>query len=223
RFGFDLIYGGDSEQVFLWNDVGVPALEKAFAGFNTTIFAYGQTGSGKTFSMQGVGGGSGDGAGIIPRMNEELFARQREADANKMFLVTCSYFEIYNEVVYDLLDPNNRKRKGAGLEIREHGVLGIYVKGLQEMVVSSPVSMQRLIDQGMASRTVGSTAMNDTSSRSHSVFTVKVHQKDATDESKSTFAKINLVDLAGSERAKSTGATGARLKEGANINKSLSR
>ncbi|CAN0224169.1 unnamed protein product [Ectocarpus sp. 12 AP-2014] len=90
------------------------------------------------------------------------------------------------------------------------------------MVVTSPDSMQRLIDQGMASRTVGSTAMNDTSSRSHSVFTVKVHQKDATDESKSTFAKINLVDLAGSERAKSTGATGARLKEGANINKSLS-
>ncbi|CAN0459282.1 unnamed protein product, partial [Ectocarpus sp. 8 AP-2014] len=89
------------------------------------------------------------------------------------------------------------------------------------MVVTSPDSMQRLIDQGMASRTVGSTAMNDTSSRSHSVFTVKVHQKDATDESKSTFAKINLVDLAGSERAKSTGATGARLKEGANINKSL--
>ncbi|CAM9798826.1 unnamed protein product [Ectocarpus sp. 4 AP-2014] len=204
-------------------------MEKAFAGFNTTIFAYGQTGSGKTFSMQGAGGGSGEGAGIIPRMNEELFARvarEREADANKMFLVTCSYFEIYNEVIYDLLDPNNRKRKGAGLEIREHGVLGIYVKGLQarggEMVVTSPDSMQRLIDQGMASRTVGSTAMNDTSSRSHSVFTIKVHQKDATDESKSTFAKINLVDLAGSERAKSTGATGARLKEGANINKSLS-
>ncbi|CAN0371247.1 unnamed protein product, partial [Ectocarpus sp. 12 AP-2014] len=94
--------------------------------------------------MQGVGGRSGEGAGIIPRMNEELFARvarEREADANKMFLVTCSYFEIYNEVIYDLLDPNNRKRKGAGLEIREHGVLGIYVKGLQEMVVTSPDSM----------------------------------------------------------------------------------
>eukprot|EP00903_Cladosiphon_okamuranus_P015598 g14403.t1 len=207
RFGFDLLYGGDSKQVSLWRDVGVPAMEKAFAGFNTTIFAYGQTGSGKTYSMQGVGGGSGEGAGIIPRMNEELFARW-EIDMG--------------EVIYDLLDPNNRKRKGAGLEIREHGVLGIYVKGLQEMVVTSPDSLQRLIDQGMASRTVGSTAMNDTSSRSHSVFTVKVHQKDATDESKSTFAKINLVDLAGSERAKSTGATGARLKEGANINKSLS-
>ncbi|CAN0121674.1 unnamed protein product, partial [Discosporangium mesarthrocarpum] len=125
---------------------------------------------------------------------------------------------VISQVIYDLLDPDNRKKKGAGLEIREHSVLGIYV-------VNSPEKLQRLIDQGMESRTVGSTAMNATSSRSHSVLTIKVHQKDAKDESggSGTFAKVNLVDLAGSERAKSTGATGARLREGANINKSLSR
>jgi kinesin family protein 1/kinesin family protein 3/17 len=82
--------------------------------------------------------------------------------------------------------------------------------------------MQSIIDQGMESRTVATTQMNDVSSRSHSVFTIKIHQKDLSDESKNLFAKVNLVDLAGSERVKSTGATGATLMEGANINKSLS-
>ncbi|KAG5177677.1 P-loop containing nucleoside triphosphate hydrolase protein [Tribonema minus] len=226
RFGFDHVFGPEAQQHELWDQVGKPALDKAFAGFNTTIFAYGQTGSGKTFSMQGVqGGADGELAGIIPRMNEALFARvgaETAANPDIHFLVTCSYFEIYNEVVYDLLDPDNRKNKGAGLEIREHTVLGIYVKGLQEMVVDTPKKLQALIDQGMASRTVGSTAMNDTSSRSHSVLSVKLHQRDASDAARSTFAKLNLVDLAGSERQKSTGAAGARLREGANINKSLS-
>lgn len=101
-------------------------------------------------------------------------------------------------------------------------MLGVYVKGLQEIVVDSPAKMQDIIDQGMGCRTVASTQMNDTSSRSHSVFTFKIHQKDTNDESKNLFAKVNLVDLAGSERVKSTGATGATLVEGANINKSLS-
>jgi hypothetical protein len=122
-----------------------------------------------------------------------------------------------------LLDPTDRKKRSkSGLEIKEHPILGVYVKGLQEIVVDNPSKMQDIIDQGMKSRTVASTQMNADSSRSHSVFTIKVHQKDAEDESKNLFAKVNLVDLAGSERVKSTGATGATLKEGANINKSLS-
>jgi hypothetical protein len=98
----------------------------------------------------------------------------------------------------------------------------VYVKGLQEVVVDSASKMQALIDQGMNNRTTASTQMNAESSRSHSVFTFKLHQKDTEDESKNLFAKVNLVDLAGSERQKSTGAVGATLKEGANINKSLS-
>lgn len=101
-------------------------------------------------------------------------------------------------------------------------MLGVYVKNLQEVVVESSSKMQSMIDQGMGNRTTASTQMNAESSRSHSVFTFKLHQKDPQDESKNLFAKVNLVDLAGSERQKSTGATGATLKEGANINKSLS-
>ena len=106
--------------------------------------------------------------------------------------------------------------------MKEHPVLGVYVKGLQEIVVDSPGKIQHTLDQGMRHRTVASTQMNSESSRSHSIFTIKIHQKDSEDEANNLFAKVNLVDLAGSERVKSTGATGATLKEGANINKSLS-
>ena len=164
--------------------------------------------------------------GLIPRFTIRLFdriAQEKEKDANKLFLITCSYFEIYNEVVSDLLDPSSKKKgSSSGLDVKEHPVLGVYVKGLQEIVVEGHQKMQQLITQGMGNRHVAATKMNEESSRSHSVFTIKIHQKDKTDDSKSTFAKVNLVDLAGSERAKSTGASGATLKEGANINKSLS-
>jgi kinesin family protein 1/kinesin family protein 3/17 len=174
-------------------------------------------------------GGDGDQAGIIPRMNQQLFLKVEEEKSKHetiLFLITVSYFEIYNEVLFDLLDSGDRKKKNAtakgGLEIKEHPVLGVYVKGLQEIVVDSTSKLQLIIDQGMKNRTVASTQMNADSSRSHSVFIINLHQKDIEDETKSIFAKINLVDLAGSERVKSTGATGSILKEGANINKSLS-
>lgn len=113
-------------------------------------------------------------------------------------------------------------KKSKGLEIKEHQVLGIYIKGLKEQVVTTNAQVIDLMAQGQLARTVGSTQMNAESSRSHSIFVIKIHQKDKTDESRNVFAKINLVDLAGSERAESTGAKGNRLKEGANINKSLS-
>ncbi|RLN93243.1 hypothetical protein BBJ28_00005900 [Nothophytophthora sp. Chile5] len=226
EFGFDFVYGSDSKQEQVFADIGVPLLDRAFGGYNGTIFAYGQTGSGKSFSMTGVAGGGETLEGLTPRMNRAIFervARERLEHANKHFLVECSYFEIYNEIIYDLLDAsgNGKKNKG-GLEIKEHSVLGIYVKDLQERVVESCDEVVDLMTLGAQARTVGSTQMNAESSRSHSIFTIKIHQKDAEDETKSLFAKINLVDLAGSERAASTGAQGDRLREGANINKSLS-
>lgn len=226
-FAFDLVIDENATQESVWVNVGVPILNKAFNGYNGTIFAYGQTGSGKTWSMQGAEGH--DLAGIIPRMNNRLFERV-EAEVKRrptiQFLITVSYFEVYNEVIFDLLDSTDRKKRSAaakgGLEIKEHPVLGVYVKGLQELVVDSSAKLQSIIDQGMGNRTVASTQMNADSSRSHSVFIINLHQKDTEDESKNVFAKVNLVDLAGSERVKSTGATGSILKEGANINKSLS-
>jgi len=225
NFAFDILFNTDCLQTDLWSRIGLPIMDKAFAGFNGTIFAYGQTGSGKTWSMQGATGDS-ELCGIIPRMNQNLFMRIAENKANSpttAFLVTVSYFELYNEVIFDLLDNSDRRRRPkGGLEIKEHPALGVYVKGLQEIVVDTEAMLQNIIDKGMASRTVASTAMNADSSRSHSVFVIKIHQKDDVQESKNIFAKINLVDLAGSERVKSTGAQGATLKEGANINKSLS-
>jgi kinesin family protein 1/kinesin family protein 3/17 len=224
KFAFDIIYGQDTEQINVYKQVGVPMLEKAFDGFNSTIFAYGQTGSGKSWSMGGAP--TPELEGIIPRMNKALFDRievQKAEHPSKRFLVICSFFEIYNEVIRDLLDnnPAAKKNKG-GLQVKEHGALGIYVAGLQEIVVDNKEKVVDLMALGHGNRTVASTQMNSESSRSHSVFTIKLHQKDAEDEEQNIFAKINLVDLAGSERQKGTGASGATLKEGANINKSLS-
>jgi hypothetical protein len=124
-FGFDIILGEDSLQSQMWDHIGTPILEKAFSGYNGTIFAYGQTGSGKTWSMQG---GKEDLEGVIPRMNCALFERiesQKAMSPTLHFLVTVSYFELYNEVIFDLLDVNDRKKKRVGLEIKEHPVLGM--------------------------------------------------------------------------------------------------
>merc|ERR1719261_1725826 len=171
--------------------------------------------------------GTQDDPGIIPRINKALFKKVHEDHANpdctRKYLVVISYLEIYNEIIFDLLNPPQDKGKlGGGLQIKEHPVLGIYVKDLQEIVVADTKKLEDLMDRGNKSRAVSATLMNATSSRSHSVFTVKVHQKDEEDSSQNVFAKLNLVDLAGSERQKGTGATGQTLKEGANINKSLS-
>jgi len=222
KFGFDIVFGLAVLQSQVYEAVGKPALQKTFEGYNGTIFAYGQTGSGKRFSMQGA---TGDLRGITPRINETLFEQIAEMSANssRRYLVMCSYFEIYNEIIFDLQNPPSDKGKlGGGLQIKEHPVMGIYVKDLTEIVSDSAEKLQDVLDAGMKTRAVSATQMNSTSSRSHSVFTIKVHQKDEEDTSKNVFAKLNLVDLAGSERQKGTGATGQTLKEGANINKSLS-
>lgn len=223
KFAFDHVFGNNARQDDVYDKVGAPALTNTLGGFNGTIFAYGQTGSGKTFCMAGIP----DDPGIIPRVNSALFnfiaEETAKPEATRKFLVVCSFFEIYNEVIFDLLNPPVDKGKlGGGLQIKEHPVLGIYVKDLQELVVTDAAKLMEIMDRGQRSRAVSATLMNATSSRSHSVFTIKVHQKDEDDPANNVFAKLNLVDLAGSERQKGTGASGQTLKEGANINKSLS-
>ncbi|CAL1132948.1 unnamed protein product [Cladocopium goreaui] len=218
----DIVFGLSVAQVQIYESVGKPALHKTFEGYNGTIFAYGQTGSGKSFTMTGA---PGDLRGIIPRVNEELFSyiAEKQSSSTCRFLVMCSFFEIYNEIIFDLLNPvSDRSKLGGGLQIKEHPVMGIYVKDLTEIVAEDVTKVETLLENGNKSRAVSSTLMNSTSSRSHSIFTIKIHQKDEDDTSRNVFAKLNLVDLAGSERQKGTGATGQTLKEGANINKSLS-
>eukprot|EP00033_Pygsuia_biforma_P002681 GCRY01002962.1.p1 GENE.GCRY01002962.1~~GCRY01002962.1.p1 ORF type:complete len:710 (-),score=213.57 GCRY01002962.1:424-2553(-) len=212
-YTFDHSYWLDTPQEVVYTDLGVPLLESAFAGYNATIFAYGQTGAGKSYSMTG----NESARGIIPQMNKDIFAKIEEAPSSMKYLVTVSFLEIYREEVKDLLNPS-----GKDLKVREHPKLGVYVEHLAELVVKSHQDVMRLMDQGNHIRAVASTNMNDTSSRSHSVFTVKIAAKDEDNEHGGYHAKINLVDLAGSERQASTGATGDRLKEGAAINKSLS-
>ncbi|KAF8334965.1 uncharacterized protein EI90DRAFT_3280114 [Cantharellus anzutake] len=206
-------------QQTLYDDLGKELLEHGFAGFNACILTYGQTGSGKSYSMMGYGADKG----IIPLTCEELFRRveeQTSADPNLAFTVEVSYIEIYNEKVKDLLNPKNK----GNLKVREHPILGPYVEDLSKLMVSSYTDMMTLMDEGNKARTVAATQMNETSSRSHAVFTLVLTQKRCDVETNldtEKVSRISLVDLAGSERANSTGATGTRLKEGANINKSL--
>ncbi|KAF3126918.1 kinesin-like protein Klp8 [Orbilia oligospora] len=224
-FNFDRSYWsfdrGDSHyagQDNLFDDLGGPLLDNAFQGYNNCIFAYGQTGSGKSYSMMGYG----EEYGIIPRICQNIFERiTSEKDPNIVSTIEVSYLEIYNEKVRDLLNPSN---KGA-LKVREHPSLGPYVEDLAKLVVTSFREIENLMDEGNKARTVAATNMNETSSRSHAVFTLILTQKRHDVETgfdTEKVSRISLVDLAGSERATSTGATGARLKEGAEINRSLS-
>ncbi|KAK2590765.1 hypothetical protein QQS21_011556 [Conoideocrella luteorostrata] len=212
----DSTYAGQSN---LFDDLGAPLLDNAFQGYNNCIFAYGQTGSGKSYSMMGYG----KEVGIIPNICQEMFKRIDgiQEDKSTKCTVEVSYLEIYNERVRDLLNPTTK----GNLKVREHPSTGPYVEDLAKLVVGSFPEIENLMDEGNKARTVAATNMNETSSRSHAVFTLILSQKKYDAETKMEMekvAKISLVDLAGSERATSTGATGARLKEGAEINRSLS-
>ncbi|NXG58102.1 KIF1B protein, partial [Hemiprocne comata] len=203
----------------VYNDIGKEMLLHAFEGYNVCIFAYGQTGAGKSYTMMGK---QEEGqAGIIPQLCEELFEKINDNSNEDMsYSVEVSYMEIYCERVRDLLNPKNK----GNLRVREHPLLGPYVEDLSKLAVTSYTDIADLMDAGNKARTVAATNMNETSSRSHAVFTIVFTQKKhdtETDLSTEKVSKISLVDLAGSERADSTGAKGTRLKEGANINKSL--
>ncbi|XP_061637818.1 kinesin-like protein KIF1B isoform X11 [Phyllopteryx taeniolatus] len=227
-FSFDYSYWshttpedpGFAAQNQVYNDIGKEMLQHAFEGYNVCIFAYGQTGAGKSYTMMGKQEEGQE--GIIPMLCEDLFEKINE-DNNKKELsysVEVSYMEIYCERVRDLLNPKNK----GNLRVREHPLLGPYVEDLSKLAVTSYTDIADLMDAGNKARTVAATNMNETSSRSHAVFTIVFTQRkhdSETDLSTEKVSKISLVDLAGSERADSTGAKGTRLKEGANINKSL--
>ncbi|KAI1395730.1 kinesin-domain-containing protein [Hypoxylon fuscum] len=212
-----------AHQEDVYNSLGEEFLDHNFEGYHTCIFAYGQTGSGKSYTMMGTPSQPG----LIPRTCEDLFQRIEAAQdetPNISYHVRASYFEVYNEHVRDLLVPVVPNQPPYYLKIRESPTEGPYVKDLTEVPVRSLNEILRYMKAGDASRTTASTKMNDTSSRSHAVFTImlkQIHHDMETDETTERSSRIRLVDLAGSERAKSTEATGARLREGSNINKSL--
>ncbi|XP_061113266.1 kinesin-like protein KIF1B isoform X2 [Conger conger] len=226
-FSFDYSYWSHTtpedptfaSQCLVYNDIGKEMLQHAFEGYNVCIFAYGQTGAGKSYTMMGKQEEGQE--GIIPLLCEDLFEKINDNNQEELsYSVEVSYMEIYCERVRDLLNPKNK----GNLRVREHPLLGPYVEDLSKLAVTSYTDIADLMDAGNKARTVAATNMNETSSRSHAVFTIVFTQRkhdSETDLSTEKVSKISLVDLAGSERADSTGAKGTRLKEGANINKSL--
>ncbi|XP_047956466.1 kinesin-like protein KIN-12B [Salvia hispanica] len=227
-FTFDSIADIHSKQSDIFELVGAPLVENCLAGFNSSVFAYGQTGSGKTYTIWGASNAllEEDGQGLAPRVFHRLFERideeqNKQADRDLVYMCRCSFLEIYNEQITDLLDPSQKN-----LQIREDAKTGVYVENLREECVSSMKDVSQLLIKGLSNRRTGATSVNAESSRSHSVFTCLVESrgKSAADGlTRLQMSRINFVDLAGSERQKQTGAAGERLKEAGNINRSLSQ
>ena len=221
-FHLDAVVHEEAPQAALFQLTANNILSKVFQGFNGCIFAYGQTGSGKTYSM--LGKEEDDTLeGVIPRTCRELFKRISN-NHEKQYIVKGHFVEIYKEKLKDLLYVENSSQPN--LLIRHDktpGGKGIYVTGVHERLVRSTQDVLDLLRDGTVNRMTGSTNMNAVSSRSHAVLSLIISCQDVNDVEgyTRTVSKLHLVDLAGSERAKATGATGARLKEGASINKSL--
>lgn len=218
-FTFDRAFGSQSTQKEVYDFAALPVIEAVLVGFNGTVFAYGQTASGKTHTMQGPEDDdvlNGEQQGVVPRMVSSIFDGIGDADENMQFVLMVSVFEIYNEHIKDLLNPDNDN-----LKIREDPVRGIYVESLVELSVGSDEEIVEVMQAGRYNRACGATNMNDHSSRSHLVFTLTVEQKNVSDRSVKV-GKLHLVDLAGSEKINRTGASGKRLDEAKNINSSLS-
>ncbi|XP_061599761.1 kinesin-like protein KIF15 isoform X2 [Cololabis saira] len=223
-FTYDLVADMDASQDSVFNSVAKNIVESCMSGYNGTIFAYGQTGSGKTFTMLGpseLDNFTDDKRGVIPRSFEYLFFLiNREAEksvTSKSFLCKCSFIEIYNEQIYDLLDTAS-----ASLFVRENIKKGVFVEGAVEKFVNSAAEAYQVLSMGWRNRRVASTSMNRESSRSHAVFTMTLESKESINEVVNIrMSQLNLVDLAGSERQKDTHTEGSRLKEASSINRSL--
>ena len=215
-FQFDYVFGIESTQREVYDSVAFPIVEGIFQGYNGTVFAYGQTGCGKTFTM--MGDIKDDNLkGVIPNSFSHIFGYIEAEGKNKKFLVRCSFVEIYNEEVRDLLGVSNKEMK-----VREDPKKGTYVQDLSYHFLSNSQEIIACLDRGNNNRHVGATSMNAKSSRSHSLFTVYLEiQEGEGNDKKIRTGKLNLVDLAGSERVGKTNATGQTFEEGKKINLSL--
>jgi kinesin family protein C1 len=215
-FHFDKVFAPESSQEQVFEEVA-HLVQSALDGFRVCIFAYGQTGSGKTFTMEG----RRENPGVIPRAVEQVFehaAFLRERGWNFSFEV--SILEIYNESIRDLLSASEKDNSTSNYDIRHSGNKTI-VTDLVVQPVDSSEQVFRLLASAGKSRAVAETLCNDRSSRSHSVFTMRIAGSNAV-TNESIEGLLNMIDLAGSERLSSSGSTGDRLKETQAINKSLS-
>ena len=214
-FTFDYIFESDSTQLDIYQATGAPIVDAVMQGFNTTIFAYGQTSSGKTYTMTGPDVDDNYQMGLIPRMILSIFEEISNSDPYIEYTIKVSYCEIYLEKIRDLLDINK-----TNLKIHEDRTRGVYIGELTEKYVSESEEVLSLMKLGLENRVIGSTNMNQQSSRSHSIFSLTINQMNNRDFI-SRSGKLYLIDLAGSEKVAKTSSAGLRLEEAKNINKSL--
>lgn len=236
-FSFDKTFGEDTTTKEVYDSVAKGIVSSAVSGLNGTIFAYGQTSSGKTYTMQGSGSikeGSAKAGGIVHMAAADIFQHIRDTP-DRMFLVRVSFIEIYKEEVFDLLSNDSTGHKDKkSLPIREDPRRGVFVESKEEIVTDFD-SLLSVLVHGEKSRAFASTAMNERSSRSHTIFRITVESREKSAETKFEsdsdndenvgasdgavrVSSLNLVDLAGSESVRHTGATGERQKEGGMIN-----
>ncbi|KAK1412771.1 hypothetical protein QVD17_34272 [Tagetes erecta] len=233
-FTFDKVFGPNAHQKDLYEQAVIPIVNEVLEGFNCTIFAYGQTGTGKTYTMEGdckrtKSGPKGvlpSGAGVIPRAVKQIFDTLEHQNAE--YSVKVTFLELYNEEITDLLAPEEiskvvEEKQKKLLPLMEDGKGGVLVKGLEEEIVTSASEIFTLLERGSAKRKTAETLLNKQSSRSHSLFSITIHIKEANPEGEELIkcGKLNLVDLAGSENISRSGAREGRAREAGEINKSL--
>ncbi|CAB4058604.1 KIFC1 [Lepeophtheirus salmonis] len=216
-FEFDKVFGPDTTQDVVFEEIS-QLVQSAIDGYNVCVFAYGQTGSGKTFTMEG--GESSGCEGMIPKTIKKIFEETKQlVGKGWTYKLEASFLEIYNEEIHDLLaTEKNLKYEIKMSDSNKKGE--IYVSNAKKEVVTSQGQINNLLKLSMKNRAVAATNCNERSSRSHSVFILKITGSN-TITSEACQGCLNLVDLAGSERLKDSGSEGARLKETQSINKSL--
>eukprot|EP00257_Ricinus_communis_P018365 XP_015577068.1 kinesin-like protein KIN-14N [Ricinus communis] len=225
-FTFDKVFTPDASQEDVFVEIS-QLVQSALDGYKVCIFAYGQTGSGKTYTMMGKPGDS-EQKGLIPRSLEQIFqTRQSLQSQGWKYEMQVSMLEIYNETIRDLLSTNRDSSRtenstnGKQYAIKHDANGNTHVSDLTIVDVRSTREVSFLLDRAANSRSVGKTQMNEQSSRSHFVFTLRISgMNESTDQQVQGI--LNLIDLAGSERLSKSGSTGDRLKETQAINKSLS-
>lgn len=216
-FTFNRVFGPLATQEDVFSDMQ-PLIRSVLDGYNVCIFAYGQTGSGKTYTMTGPNELTTESMGVNYRALSDLFLISEQRKDTIFYEVFVQMIEIYNEQVRDLLVSDGQNKR---LEIRNSGQKGINVPDANLVPVFSTADVINLMNIGQKNRAVGSTALNDRSSRSHSCLMVHVQGRELATGTMLRSC-MHLVDLAGSERVNKSEVVGDRLKEAQHINKSLS-
>jgi len=214
----------NSDQPTVFQECAIKQIDSYFKGYNATIMAYGQTGSGKTYTMGNCLESKEEDKGIIPRTIDEVFKRIDE-QTEYSFTIRATFVEVYNEEIYDLWSTEEGGRfsrtKNHSVSLREEKDGSILLCGCKEEKIEQKEQLYLLLEQGSQRRSVGSTLMNDESSRSHALMTLILEKNNLTDDKDFTCSRFTFVDLAGSERLGRTEAVGKSMKEGININKGL--